>query len=49
MKYENGYLPKIQYWNTLLEKALRKGDIRMAEKAAMKLRYFTDRQLEVYG
>jgi hypothetical protein len=49
MKYENGYLPKIQYWNTLLEKALSKGDIRMAEKAAMKLRYFTDRQLEVYG
>ena len=49
MKYENGYLPKIQYWNTLLEKALSKGDIRMAEKASMKLRYFTDRQLEVYG
>lgn len=48
-KYENGYLPKIQYWNERLENALGRGDIRMAEMASMKLRYFTERQAEVYG
>ena len=48
-KYVNGYMPKIQYWSGLLQKAIEKGDVRMIDKASIKLRYFTDRQIEVYG
>ena len=48
-KYENGYLPKIQYWNGKLQKALNECDTRMVDMASMKLKYFTMRQMEVYG
>jgi len=48
-KYPNGYLPKIQYWNGVLQKALQNADVRMIDMASMKLKYFTERQMEVYG
>ena len=48
-KYVNGYLPKIQYWSSKLQKAVDSADYRMIDMASMKLKYFTDRQMEVYG
>lgn len=48
-KYANGYLPKIQYWSSKLQKAVEAADYRMIDMASMKLKYFTDRQKEVYG
>lgn len=48
-KYPNGYLPKIQYWNGVLQKALQNADMRMIDMASMKLKYFTERQMEIYG
>ena len=48
-KYERGYLPKIEYWMGLMNKAVEKGDVRMIELSAVKLKYFTQRQTEVYG
>ena len=48
-KYVNGYLPKIQYWSEKLQKAVESADYRMIDMASMKVKYFTDRQIEVYG
>lgn len=48
-KYVNGYLPKIQYWSAKLQKAVDVADYRMIDTASIKLKYFTDRQMEVYG
>mgnify|MGYP007029105971 FL=1 len=48
-KYVTGYLPKIQYWSAKLQKAVDAADYRMIDTASIKLKYFTDRQMEVYG
>jgi len=48
-KYENGYLPKISYWQTKWQEAIQKGDIPAALHAAKKVTYFIGRQEEVYG
>ena len=48
-KYVNGYLPKIEYWKGRMNKAIENGDVRMIELSAVKLKYFTQRQAEVYG
>lgn len=50
-RYENGYLPKIQYHNERLQEALKREiiDIEEVERYASSLNYFIARQKEVYG
>jgi hypothetical protein len=50
-RYENGYLPKIQYHNERLQEALNREviDIDEVERYASSLNYFVARQKEVYG
>ena len=48
-KYENGYLPKISYWQEKWQEATKSNDVQGAVKAAKKLNYFIGRQKEVYG
>ena len=48
-KYENGYLPKIEYWQYKLNKAVEALDTEGVTYAAGKLAYFTKRQAEVYS
>jgi hypothetical protein len=45
-KYPNGYKDKLDYWKGEYEQALVDGNPTLRTKAADKLRYFTDRQLE---
>ena len=45
-KYENGYLPKIEYW---LDKAVEGRTKAGREHAKSKVLYFLNRQVEVYG
>jgi hypothetical protein len=47
--YENGYLPKIEYWQYKLNKAVEALDTEGVTYAASKLNYFIGRQAEVYG
>lgn len=50
-RYENGYLPKIQYHNERLQEALGREiiDLEEVERYASSLNYFVARQKEVYG
>ena len=50
-KYENGYLPKIQYHNERLQVALGRDvvDFEEVERYVSSLNYFVARQKEVYG
>ena len=48
-KYENGYLPKISYWQEKWQEAIKSNNIPAALKAAEKVKYFIGRQEEVYG
>ena len=48
-KYVNGYLPKIEYWNYKLTKAVSEGNVSAIKYAADKIAYFVQRQEEVYG
>lgn len=48
-KYVNGYLPKIEYWNYKLAKAVSDGNVSAIKYAADKIAYFVQRQEEVYG
>ena len=48
-KYVDGYWAKIDYWKGRMNKAIENGDVRMIELSAVKLKYFTQRQEEVYG
>jgi len=43
-KYQNGYLPKISYWQTKWQEAIEKGDIPAALNAAKKVTYFIGRE-----
>jgi hypothetical protein len=45
-KYENGYLPKIEYW---LDKVVEGRTKAGREHAKSKVLYFIQRQMEVYG
>lgn len=47
--YENGYLPKIEYWTGKLKEAKEAGNVAGIMKAADKIAYFTTRQKVVYG
>ena len=47
--YENGYLPKIEYWQYKLNKAVEALDAEGVTYTASKLAYFIGRQAEVYG
>ena len=47
--YENGYLPKIEYWQYKLNKAVEAGNAEGILYAADKIAYFTTRQKVVYG
>jgi hypothetical protein len=38
--YSNGYIPKIQYWNSELQKALSANDFRHAETCMAKMDHF---------
>ena len=46
-KYENGYLPKIEYWTGKLEEAKEAGNVAGIMKAADKIAYFVLRQKEL--
>jgi hypothetical protein len=48
-KYQNGYLPKIQYWMGKWNEAMQNDDIDLAVRAEHKVEYFTKRQEQVYG
>ena len=48
-KYANGYLPKIEFWNTQYQSAKETGNQAGMVKALDKLTYFVQRQKEVYG
>jgi hypothetical protein len=48
-KYENGYLPKIEYWKGKLNEAIEAGNVNGVAVASQKLQYFMTRQGEVYG
>jgi len=48
-KYENGYLPKIQYWMEKCSEALNAGNVSEYYFALNKVKYFQLRQVEVYG
>jgi hypothetical protein len=47
--YENGYLPKIEYWQYKLNKAVQAFDTEGVTYAAGKLAYFVDKQNSTYG
>lgn len=48
-KYQYGYLPKIHYWRSKLNQAHNEGNLELACRAEVKLAYFKNRQVEVYG
>ena len=43
-RYPNGYLPKIEYWQYKMNKAIENGDARGIAFASEKLVYFVGRQ-----
>ena len=43
-KYPNGYLPKIEYWQSQFSKAVEVKDWEFAEKSLKKLMYFASAQ-----
>ena len=43
-KYPQGYIPKIQYWNSKLQEALANGEWSQAEYCMKKLNHFVSRQ-----
>ena len=47
-KYENGYLPKIEFWKGKLNLAIESGNVDGVEYATKKVQYFMNRQYEVY-
>mgnify|MGYP005639600499 CR=1 FL=1 len=48
-KYVNGYAEKIGYWQYKLNKAIESGNVGGVEYATQRLKYFMNRQHEVYG
>lgn len=46
-KYPNGYYPKLEYWNIVLKMAIKQGDTEAVVRAADKINYFANKQLEV--
>ena len=48
-KYQNGYLPKIEFWQAKYDAAKESGDTNVMLIALDKLTYFVQRQKEVYG
>ena len=48
-KYVDGYMPKIDYWQYKLNKAVKALDTEGVAFAASRLNYFISRQKEVYG
>lgn len=47
--YENGYLPKIEFWQGKYDSAKETGNFTGMLTALNKLTYFVKRQKEVYG
>jgi len=43
-KYPQGYIPKIQYWNSKLQEALASGEWSQSEYCMKKLQYFVGAQ-----
>ena len=48
-KYVDGYMPKIDYWQYKLNKAVQALDTEGVEFAASKLAYFIGKQNSTYG
>jgi hypothetical protein len=49
-KYENGYMPKIEYWTSKLNAEVmntKVPDIQEIKKCLSKLEYFTQRQMSI--
>ena len=44
--YPNGYYPKLEYWNTVLKMAIKQEDTEAVLRAAKKIDYFANKQLE---
>ena len=47
--YNNGYIPKIEYWLTVSKQAIQMGNIKDSEYALQKAEYFIGRQKAVYN
>jgi len=47
--YSNGYIPKIEYWQYKVNKAIQEQDWAGVEYSMKKLSYFVGRQQSVYG
>ena len=45
-KYPQGYYPKLEYWNTVLKMAIKQEDTEAVLRAAKKIDYFANKQLE---
>ena len=46
-KYPDGYYPKLEYWNIVLKMAIKQQDTEAVVRAADKINYFSNKQLEV--
>jgi hypothetical protein len=46
-KYPDGYYPKLEYWNIVLKMAIKQQDTEAVVRAADKINYFANKQLEV--
>lgn len=47
--YSNGYIPKIEYWLSVSNEAIKEGNVIKSEYALGKAEYFISRQKQVYG
>jgi len=46
-RYPDGYYPKLEYWNIVLKMAIKQQDTEAVVRAADKINYFSNKQLEV--
>ena len=46
-RYPDGYYPKLEYWNIVLKMAIKQQDTEAVVRAADKINYFANKQLEV--
>jgi len=46
-RYPDGYYPKLEYWNVVLKMAIKQQDTEAVVRAADKINYFSNKQLEV--
>lgn len=47
--YNNGYIPKIEYWLSVSKEAIKEGNVIKSEYALQKAEYFMGKHQSVYG